>query len=323
MNKSRYALMTVDTEALPSRASGDHVNRLIWGEFEKGTAGIREMCSLGDEVGAKHVFFVDMCGAYTYRDEISEVISWLDKAGQDVQLHAHPNYLPESFWQTHGMTPSQDGMNAYGGTRAEFIITHFSAEIAAITGKKPRAFRAGSFRWNAGTIRALAKAGMALSFNNSMHALRSRHSIHALPTNLPYAWSNGVIEIPVTERHILPRVGRDLWSRLQYPESRFFRYRPWWCSFLPFSVDRTAPLLVYLLHSWSLLYWDENGHGAYVDDRRIEGYRKLLKRIAKDYDIITTAELLELLASGKMAVSHTENLSKAERPKAKRPKGKV
>ena len=317
MNKNRYALITVDTEALPNRASSDHAKHLMWGEYEEGTAGIREICSLGDEVGAKHVFFVDMCGAYAYREEVKEVVSWLDKAGQDVQLHAHPNYLPKSFWQKHKFKPSRAGMNEYDDARSEFIITHFARELSSITGKKLRAFRAGSFRWNAGTIRALAKAGIPLSFNNSMCALRLGHCLHSLPTNMTYAWSNGVIEAPVTERHILPRIGRDLWARLQYPESRFLRYRPRWRSFLPFSVDRAQPLLVYLLHSWSLLYWDKNGHGAYVDDRHIEGYRKLLKRISRDYDIITTAELLDLIACGKMPLTHTEDLAKAELPKGK------
>ena len=111
MKKKRYALLTVDTEALPNRAPGDHVKRLMCGENEKGTAGIREMCSLGDEVGAKHVFFVDMCGAYVCCEEVREVIALLDKAGQDVQLHAHPNFLPPKFWQAHGLKPSRTGMN--------------------------------------------------------------------------------------------------------------------------------------------------------------------------------------------------------------------
>jgi hypothetical protein len=322
MKKNRYALLTVDTEALPKRASGNHVKRLMWGECEKGTAGIREMCSLGDDVGAKHVFFVDICGAYIYRSEVDQVIAWLDGAGQDVQMHLHPNYLPKTFWKEHGLSSIPMYMSAYDDARAEFIITHFSQKLSSITGKKTRAFRAGSFRWNAGIIRALAKAEIALSFNNTMRAMRLGQCIYSLPTNLPFAWPNGVIEVPVTERHILPPLGRDWWCSLQYPEYSMWgysmlRYRPWWCSFLPFSVDKTAPLLVYLLHSWSLLYWDEKGHGVYVDDRRIEGYRKLLKRLAKDYDIITTAELLDLFASGKMAVTHTEDLSKAELPKGK------
>jgi hypothetical protein len=29
--RERYALLTVDTEALPKRAAQDHVKRLIWG----------------------------------------------------------------------------------------------------------------------------------------------------------------------------------------------------------------------------------------------------------------------------------------------------
>ena len=98
MPTNKYTIITVDTEALPKRAVTDHVRRLIWGEHENGTAGVREMCAVGDEFGVKHVFFVDMCGAYARRDEMGSVIRWLDEAGQDVQLHAHPEYLPEDFF---------------------------------------------------------------------------------------------------------------------------------------------------------------------------------------------------------------------------------
>ncbi|MDL2280225.1 hypothetical protein LJC15_06185, partial [Desulfovibrio sp. OttesenSCG-928-G11] len=110
------------------------------------------------------------------------------------------------------------------------------------------------------------------------------------------------------------KVGRALWARLQYPESRFVRYRPWWCSFLPYSVSRKDPFLVCLVHSWSLLQWDDKGHGMYAGDERLEGYRKFLHRIAKDYDIITTTDLLECLEQGKIVPTHTEEISKAELP---------
>ena len=74
MPTNKYTIITVDTEALPKRAVTDHVRRLIWGEHENGTAGVREMCAVGDEFGVKHVFFVDMCGAYARRDEMGSVI---------------------------------------------------------------------------------------------------------------------------------------------------------------------------------------------------------------------------------------------------------
>lgn len=62
IGKNRYAILTVDTEALPKRASKDHVARLMWGEHEAGRAGVAEMSAIGDEFGAKHLFFVDLCG---------------------------------------------------------------------------------------------------------------------------------------------------------------------------------------------------------------------------------------------------------------------
>ena len=69
MKRNRYAIMTVDTEALPKRASQEHVKRLMWGLHEHGRAGVGEISLIGDEYGVKHVFFVDLCGAYSYLNE--------------------------------------------------------------------------------------------------------------------------------------------------------------------------------------------------------------------------------------------------------------
>src|SRR5688572_14902359 len=126
LGKNRYLMLTVDTEALPRRASQDHVKRLMWGEHENGTAGIREMAAIGDEFGAKHIYFVDLCGAYSYLGETLEVVRWLDAMGQDVQLHTHPEYLPKSFWDEYGYDSKPQYMNQYrDDARAEFVIQHF------------------------------------------------------------------------------------------------------------------------------------------------------------------------------------------------------
>lgn len=313
MSKNRYALLTVDTEALPRRASSDHVKRLMWGEYDNGTAGVREMCAIGDEFGAKHIFFVDMCGVYAERDKVREVMVWLDKAGHDVQLHVHPEYLPDAFWEGTGFKVQPRHLNDYEDeTKEEFLLTRFSAEITEVTGKPIRAFRAGSFRWNATTLRTLAKLDIPLSFNNTIAARNIGQCPYSVPSNLPFLWTNGIIEIPITEKNILPKVGRALWARFQYPLSRFVKYRPWWTSFLPYSVSPRDRFLVCLVHSWSLLYWDENGYGVYKDDQRVEGYRKLLKQLSQDYDVVTTAELLDLIRAGKIAPTHTEDLALAE-----------
>lgn len=314
MQKNRYAMLTVDTEALPKRAAQDHVKRLMWGVHEKGRAGIGEMASIGDEFGARHVYFVDQCGAWSYLDETKEVVRWLNAAGHDVQLHTHPEYLPDSFWAEHGLARRPQYMNQYTEeARAEFVIRHFGELISKETGKPVLAHRAGSFRWNANTIRALKSAGVPLSFNNSMCAVHARQCIWSEPTNLPFAWSNGVIEVPMTEKKILPKVGKDeWWARLTYPESPYFRFRPWWGKLLFDAFSGSPHMSIFLLHSWSLLYWDENGHATYRDDQRLEGYRKLLSRLTRDYDVITTAEFLDLHAQGKIKTTHTADIARTE-----------
>src|SRR5690606_16416167 len=98
-----------------------------------------------------------------------------------------------------------------------FTIRHFGKFIADLTGKPLRAFRAGSFRWNANTIRALQEADIPLSFNNSTHACLVGQCTYSEPTNRPYRWSNGVIEVPITERRFFPLFGKEWWGRLQFP----------------------------------------------------------------------------------------------------------
>lgn len=314
MGSNRYAILTVDTEALPKRATDDHVNRLMWGQHAGGRAGVGEMASIGNEFGARHVFFVDLCGAYARRDEILDVVRWLDRNGQDVQLHTHPEYLPAEFWSERGLSPLPQYMNQYTeDSRAELVISHFSSLISGATGKPVLAHRAGSFRWNACTIRALQAAGIALSFNNSTSALHAGQSVYAEPTNQPFLWSNGVIEVPMTEKKILPRVGKDeWWARLTYPESPYFHFDPWWGKLLLNVISGSPDLAVFLLHSWSLLYWDDDGHATFRDYQRLDGYRKLLSRLTRDYDVITSAEFLDLHASGKIRTTHQTDLARAE-----------
>lgn len=311
--QARYAMLTVDAEALPRRASRDHVERLLWGRHARGTAGIRELCEIGDEFSAKHVFFVDLCGAYGSLNEMREVITWLDASGQDVQLHAHPEVLPDSFWAMYSLSDRPALMNQYEDVkRFEFVLRHTADIVSSLTRKKVLAFRAGSFRWNARLIQALGNIDIPLSFNNSMRAFVAGHCPYAQPTNSPYLWSNGVIEVPVSEKLVLPQPGgKPSWASLTYPESPYFPFRSERRSWLNRFTKAPPSFSVFLMHSWSLLYWDEKGHATYKDDQRLEGYRKLLRKLTKDYDVITTREFLDLHARGKIPISNTVDIEKA------------
>jgi hypothetical protein len=311
--RQRYAMLSVDAEALPRRAECDHIKRLVLGLHGNKRAGIQEICAIGDEFNAKHVFFVDMCSAFENLGEMSEIVLWLDRNGQDVQLHTHPEVLPDSFWVEYELDTQPKLMNEYSDdSRAEFVVKYFGQLISQITHKDILAHRSGSFRWNACTIRALKLANIPLSFNNSMRAYRSGRCVYSEPVIFPYVWSNGVIEVPLTEKRILRPGGEDLWASLTFPESNYFQFQPQRYSFLSTLFGRRAAFSVFLLHSWSMLYWDDNGHATYLDDRRLEEYRRLLARITKDYDVITTRDFLDLHARGKIVPTHTVDVEKAE-----------
>lgn len=318
MSRNRYALVTVDVEAQPARAKEEHVKRLVWGDYANGSAGVREMCAIADGVGGKLVHFVDACGVYLHGEPFADAVRWMVRAGHDVQLHSHSEFLPDSFWVEHGFAPRPRLMNQYDEAKAAFTIRYFSEYLGGITGEKIRAFRAGSFRWNLGTLKAQGELGIPLSFNNTMRGLVDGVCPYAEPVQHPYEWSNGVIEVPITERRFPAREDKVWWGRLAFPSTNRHRDPPWRVLW-PYTLGRKIDVLVILLHSWSLLYWDENGHAVYRDDKRLEDFRKLMKKLAKDYDIITTADFLDLHARGKIKTTHTVDLSLAD---MKAPAGK-
>lgn len=310
MSKERYALITIDAEAQPKRAPQDHIDRLIWGRHEKGNAGIGEMCAAADDVGAKLVYFVDACGVYLHGEPFAEAVRYLTHAGHDVQLHTHSEFLPASFWEERGFASRPALLNEYDEERSIFTIRFFSDYLANITGKPIIAFRAGSFRWNHGTLKAQGELGIPLSFNNSMRAYMDGVCPHAEPANHPFVWSNGVIEVPITERRFPALRDNIWWGRLAFPSSPRYRDPPWRVLW-PYTLGRNIQVLVLLLHSWSLLYWDENGYAVYRDDKRHEDFRKLMRWLAKDYDIITTTDFLDLHTRGKIHTTHTVDISLA------------
>lgn len=307
---NKYLLLTVDVEALPKRAADNHVTNLMWGEHSNGRAGVREISDIGREFGSSHIFFVDYCAAFDRRSEIDELVKWLVSAGEDVQLHTHSEYLPEEFWPQHGFKYRPRFLNEYGEAKAEFVLRYFSEILEKAKGSPVTAFRSGSFRWNADTIRSMSKVGIPLSFNNSTHAFLEGKNPFSLPTNKPYLWSNGVIEVPVTEKKIFSFIKDDWWARLQFPFTEYFS-RPINRLFYPVGPTSEDSVQVLLMHSWSLLYWDKNGHAEYRDDARLESYHKLLKRLTSQFDVITTEEFLDLHSRGKFGPFETVDLNLA------------
>lgn len=136
---NRYLLITNDTEALPNRATEDHVRRLMWGEHDNGVAGVREMTSIVKEFNGKITFFIDMCGALDRKTEVLDVARWLDENGQDVELHLHPEYLPQDYWSNLGFRSKPVWINQYEEVdrdRLRHLIKTFSENLKRLSVEK-------------------------------------------------------------------------------------------------------------------------------------------------------------------------------------------
>ena len=310
---ANYLMLTVDTEALPNRAKDNHVDRLILGIHENGKAGVKEMASITSEFGGSMVFFMDICGALNEKDKVLETAKWLEQHGQDVELHLHPEYLPKEYWKDTPYEWKPKLLNVYEEKNSDkefFLLKTFSDELANAIGRKILAFRAGSFRWNSVTLETLKKLDIPMSFNNTQAAMALGQCPYSSPMQRPFKWSNGIIEVPVTEKNFFPKFSDNWWVRFQYPLCSLVRYRPRWCSFIPYSISPKDNFVVCLMHSWSFLYRDENGIEYYKDDKRMEGFRRMLKSMSKDFDIIDSKNLFDLINTGKIDISHTEDISK-------------
>lgn len=145
-----------------------------------------------------------------------------------------------------------------------------------------------------------------------MCAVHNQQCPFSLPTNTPYKWSNGIIEMPVTEKQIFSFINKGWWARLQYPQSSYLCYRSPLFSFMPSSASRNLNPAIFLIHSWSFLHRDKNGYEIFRSERPMEKFRSLVRLLAQDYDIITSKDLDFLIARGEITISHEEDIHHAD-----------
>jgi hypothetical protein len=306
MTGQRYLIVTVDTEALPKRTDRDHVDRLIWGRFGGEPAGIAEMTAIAKALGTSFTFFVDMCEVPLYGQAIDDVARWLAANGQDVQLHMHPEVMDQAAWRgALGRDKPGTLQDRFDADTMGQLMDHWTTRLKGLTGRPVLAYRAGSYRWSANTIRALDRCGVPLSFNHSFGAsLRGKRFVHPGLGAGPYRWEGtGVIEVPCTEHMVFGSPGS-----FSFPPSA-----PWWQRpFLRRLVDRDRRSLTVLdLHSWSFLHFHD-GRFHHHGTKRTDAFRRMMDILARRYRIISCAELLDLTARGEIPLDVPRPLSDVE-----------
>jgi peptidoglycan/xylan/chitin deacetylase (PgdA/CDA1 family) len=191
--------LTIDSE-LMWRHHTDRLDRaaLFERSFEPAGVGISYQLAMLARYGLKACFFIDPMPALVFGLEpIRAVVDRVLDAGQEVQLHLHPNWAGAI---------ADDG----GARHARFELIDYSPDeqfrliggardlLQAAGAPPPIAFRGGSYGANDDTLRALSALGFAYdsSHNGNEHPWPS--AIGLPLRQIAPVLREGVVEVPVT-----------------------------------------------------------------------------------------------------------------------------
>lgn len=192
--------LTVDTEIMWRHHADDlDMATLYERSYEPAECGVSLQLALLARHGLKATFFVDPMPALVYGlDPIKRIVATILTAGQEVQLHLHPNWAGAK---------AGDGGASFGRFQlSEYTLDEQSKLIAgardllvAAGADRPIAFRAGNYAANDDTLIALSQHGFAYdtSHNGSAHPWPSMIGLpgrHIAPIE-----RHGLIELPVTQ----------------------------------------------------------------------------------------------------------------------------
>jgi hypothetical protein len=150
------------------------------------------------EHGLKACFFVDPMPALVYGLEpIKRVVGSILEAGQEVQLHLHPNWTGAHAGD-RGATYGPFELIDYSLAEQVELISGAADMLAAAGAPDPIAFRSGSYSASDDTLGALAQLEFVYdsSHNGSEHPWPS--AIGLEPRRIAPVLHRGVIEVPVT-----------------------------------------------------------------------------------------------------------------------------
>jgi hypothetical protein len=190
--------LTIDTELM----WGHHVAGLdlatqVERSLDPAGVGVGYQLEMFQRYGLKATFFIDPMPTMIFGlDVIRPTVEKVLAAGQEVQLHLHPNWTAAQPGDG-GASYGRFGLYDYSFDEQRALIAGATELLKACGAPHPVAFRAGSYSANDDTLRALASLGFRYDSSHN-GAYNARDSITLPPRQIAPAERHGVVEVPVT-----------------------------------------------------------------------------------------------------------------------------
>lgn len=295
----QYLVVTIDVEALPSRQSQYHVDRLIYGNFPgQGRAGIVEMMDIADRYKVKLTFFLDVLEEVVYPTQIKAVARLIVARGHDLQLHTHPENMPDAFFTKLGFPRKIS--NELNEPEADALFREVKNIVADWNVPPFIAYRAGSYRYSQGLVHAMPKAGIAFSYDYNITG-RSQRKLRLENVGM-FRWENDVVEIPVSY------IDQPAANSVRFDDSAYVNTgNPQDAYDLIFAFQKqwSSPnVLVMMMHSWSLLELDPStNYFEYKGSAKARLFDRYLASLPRQVKVVTATELSKLIAQGVIPVN--------------------
>lgn len=190
--------LTIDTELMwRHHTAGCDLATQAARSLEPAGVGVAYQLATLAKHDLKATFFVDPMPTMVFRlDAIRPVVEAIVEAGQEVQLHLHPNWAGARA----------DDVERHA--RFELIDYSLDEQRALIAGARdllkacgapdPVSFRAGSYAANDDTLTALSDLGFAYDSSHNGHDAPWPSQIGLPPRQIAPIERHGVVEVPVT-----------------------------------------------------------------------------------------------------------------------------
>ena len=189
-------LLTIDTELMwRSGVTRSSLDALFAASWDPAGAGVPYQLALLERHRLSACFFVDPMPACVYGiDPIRRMVEPILAAGQEVQLHLHPQWAS----LVDGVPTRSFELTGYDEAEQRALLEKGIALLMEAGAPRPIAFRAGSYAANDATLRAAAALGLRFesSHNGAYHPDTSAIDVPA--ERIAPLFHQGVWEVPVT-----------------------------------------------------------------------------------------------------------------------------
>jgi hypothetical protein len=212
--------LTIDTESSMGGAWADPrrrpvpADRHVFCRNGRGAYGIEWMVESLRRYGMRATFFCEtLAGSVLGEEDTRSFVEYLFRAGQDVQLHAHPTYWHYAvFLESGGRNPAEavqcDRLSLHTEAEQRELLQKAYELFVQCAGVRPTVFRAGGFAGDHVTLRVLRELGFVIdSSYNPIERTTCSFVRQPLGFNLVQKLE-GIWELPITvARTRLPERG--------------------------------------------------------------------------------------------------------------------